>query len=130
MRGRLIGEMRKRLCLVALALLAPAAPALAQIIFATTTPGSVTVATASSFVPILAQNTHRKAFLVENPNGSGVIVYVFLGGGGNCRGATTANSFDLAGGQALFSSGAVIESDPICVSANSNGALVKFAEGN
>ena len=119
-----------RLWLAVFALLAPAAPGLAQVIFATTSPASVTVATADSFVPILAQNTHRKAFMVENPNGSGVIVYVYLGGGGNCRGATTANSFDLAAGQALFSSGAVIESDPICVSANSNGALVKYAEGN
>ena len=116
--------------LVALLLLGIAAPAVAQVMFATTTPGSVTVAQADAFVAILRQNLHRKSFMIENPNGSGVIVYVYLGGGGQCRAATASNSFDLAAGQALFSSGPVIETDPICVSANSNGALVKFAEGN
>jgi hypothetical protein len=116
--------------LALLALCGMAGPAVAQLSFATTAPGSVTIATADAFVAILPQNTHRKAFMVENPNGSGVIVYVFLGGGGKCLGASAATAFDLAAGQALFSSGAVVETDPICVSASSSGALVKFAESN
>jgi hypothetical protein len=123
---------RKRLgpALAALALFGSVVPVAAQILFATTTPNSVTVATAGTFVPILSQNPYRKAFMVENPNGSGVVVFVYLGGGNRCVGATTSNAFDLAAGQSLFSGGAVVETDPICVSANTNGTLVKFAEGN